>query len=156
MPASPDARRARWLQRFRALPEKLRLALVAVLGALIGLLTYEIVYFLNPLTPRAPTSWLAAFAIGVPRQYSLHRWLTFDSRLPYGPRLARAYLLYAAIAVLTTGLNWLLVERLGAPHRLAWLACITTTGLINLFALKRWVFGAPPDTSPPEPGDPAG
>lgn len=128
------------LQRFRRLPETARLAIVAVLGALIGLVTYEIVYFLNPFEPRAPTSWLASFAIGVPRQFSLHRWLTFRSAAPYGPRLARAYVLYSAIALLTTALNWLLVEQLGLPHRLAWLACIATTGLVNLFALKPLVF----------------
>jgi putative flippase GtrA len=129
-----------WLQRFRRLPEKLRLAIVAVLGALIGLVTYELIYFINPFQPRAPTSWLVSFAIGVPRQYSLHRWLTFDSGVPFGPRLARAYVLYATIAVVTTGLNWLLVEQLAVPHRLAWLACVATTGLINAFALKRLVF----------------
>lgn len=129
------------LRRFRRLPEKARLALVAVFGALVGLVTYEIIYFVNPFEPRAPTSWLAAFIIAVPRQYSLHRWLTFDSDVPYGARLVRAYVLYAAIALLTTALNWLLVERLGVPHRLAWLACISTTGLINLFALKSLVFG---------------
>lgn len=131
-----------WLQRFRRLPETARLASVALLGALIGLITYEIVYFLNPFEPRAPTSWLVSFAIGVPRQYSLHRWLTFRSTLPYGSRLARAYVLYSAIALLTTALNWLLVEQLGLPHRLAWLACIGTTGLINLFAQKPLVFGS--------------
>ena len=136
-----------WLQRFRRLPEKLRLAIVAVLGALIGLVIYELIYFINPFQPRAPTSWLASFAIGVPRQYSLHRWLTFDSGVPFGPRLARAYVLYATIAVVTTALNWLLVERLAVPHRLAWLACVTTTGLINAFALKRLVFREAPDRS---------
>jgi putative flippase GtrA len=129
------------LERFRRLPEKARLAMVALLGALIGLATYELIYFFNPFEPRAPISWLAAFIIAVPRQYTLHRWLTFDSDVPYAPRLARAYVLYTGIAILTTSLNWLLVERLGVDHRLAWLACITTTGLINLFALKRLVFG---------------
>jgi len=68
----------------------------------------------------------------VPRQYSLHRWLTFGSAVPYGPRLARAYVLYAAIALLTTALNWLLVEQLGcrtalpglpASRRRAWSTC---------------------------------
>jgi putative flippase GtrA len=128
------------LVQFRRLPETTRLVLVAILGALIGLVTYEIVYFFNPFEPRAPSSWLVSFAIGVPRQFSLHRWLTFDSDVPYGPRLARAYVLYSAIAVMTTGLNWLLVEQFGIAHHLAWLACITTTGLINLFALRRVVF----------------
>lgn len=136
-----DLRRRDWLQQFHRLPEKARLAIVALLGALIGLVTYQLIYWVNPFEPRASTSWLASFAIGVPRQYSLHRTLTFRSSLPYAPRLARAYGLYACIAVVTTSLNWILVERLAVPHHLAWLACISTTGLINYFALKPLVFG---------------
>ena len=132
---------AAWRTRFDRLPEKLRLLLVALAGAAIGLATYQLIYWINPLQPRAPTSWLAAFVIGVPRQYSLHRSLTFRSNVPYAPRLARAYVLYSCIAVVTTALNWWLVERLAVPHQLAWLACISTTGAINLFALKPLVFG---------------
>jgi putative flippase GtrA len=139
-PAAHD-RVAAWRTRFDRLPEKLRLLLVALAGAAIGLATYQLIYWINPLQPRAPTSWLAAFVIGVPRQYSLHRSLTFRSNVPYAPRLARAYVLYSCIAVVTTALNWWLVERLAVPHHLAWLACISTTGAINLFALKPLVFG---------------
>lgn len=136
-----DLRRRDWLQQFHRLPEKARLGIVALLGALIGLVTYQVIYWVNPFEPRASTSWLVSFAIGVPRQYSLHRALTFRSALPYAPRLVRAYGLYAGIAVVTTSLNWILVERLAVPHHLAWLACISTTGLINFFALKPLVFG---------------
>jgi putative flippase GtrA len=138
-----DLRRRAWLQQFHRLPEKARLAIVALLGALIGLVTYQVIYWVNPFHPRAPTSWLVSFAIGVPRQYSLHRTFTFRSGLPYAPRLARAYVLYACIAAVTTSLNWLLVERFAVPHHVAWLACISTTGLINFFALKPVVFGGP-------------
>lgn len=136
-----DSGRSAWLRRFDALPEKARLGVVALVGALIGLATYQLIYWINPLQPRAPTSWFAAFVIGVPRQYSLHRSLTFRSDVPYAPHLARAYVLYSCIAIVTTSLNWLLVERFAVPHHLAWLACISTTGAINLFALKRLVFG---------------
>jgi putative flippase GtrA len=139
-PAENDSRSA-WRTRFDRLPEKVRLLLVALAGALIGLATYQLIYWINPLQPRAPTSWLAAFIIGVPRQYSLHRSFTFKSDVPYAPRLARAYVLYSCIAIVTTSLNWWLVERLAVPHHLAWLACISTTGAINLFALKPLVFG---------------
>ena len=128
-------------QRFDLLPEKVRLALVALLGALVGLVAYQLIYWVNPLEPKAPTSWLAAFMIGVPRQFALHRTLTFSSHVSFGPHLARAYGLYACIAMLTTSLNWWLVERLAVPHHFAWLACISVTGLINVFALKPVVFG---------------
>lgn len=120
------------------------MVLVALAGASIGLVTYEIIYFVNPIEPRASSSWLLAFAIAVPRQYSLHRWLTFESTAPFVPHLGRAYLLYSTIALLTTGMNWVLVEQLGLDHRLAWLLCISTTGLINLFALRPLVFGNEP------------
>jgi putative flippase GtrA len=130
-----------WRTRFDRLPEKMRLLLVALAGAMIGLATYQLIYWINPFQPRAPTSWLAAFVIGVPRQYSLHRSFTFRSGVPYAPRLARAYVLYSCIAIVTTSLNWWLVERLAVPHHVAWLACISTTGVINLFALKPLVFG---------------
>jgi putative flippase GtrA len=135
-----DGERPAWMARFDSMPEKARLGVVALAGALIGLATYQLIYWINPLQPRATTSWLAAFIIGVPRQYSLHRSFTFRSSVPYAPHLARAYVLYACIAIVTTSLNWLLVERLAVPHHLAWLACISTTGAINLFALKRLVF----------------
>jgi hypothetical protein len=62
-------------------------------------------------------------------------------RVKLAPHLARAYVLYSCIAIATTSLNWLLVERLAVPHHLAWLACISTTGAINLLALKPMVFG---------------
>jgi putative flippase GtrA len=140
--ANPDAGRGmtalkRWFGR---LPEKARLVVIAVLGALIGFVTYQLIYWVNPLALRAPTSWFLAFLVGVPRQYSLHRSLTFVSAARYAPGLVRAYGLYAGIAVATTSLNWLLVERMSVPHHVAWLACISTTGAINLFALKRVVF----------------
>jgi len=63
------------------------------------------------------------------------------ANVPHGARLARAYVLHAAIALLTTALNWLPVGRPGGPPRPAWLACISTTGLINLFAPKSLVSG---------------
>lgn len=139
----------RLLQRFHQLPERQRLVLVALLGALIGLATYEVIYLLNPLEPRASTSWLLAFLVGVPRQYTLHRRLTFAATVPYAPRLLRAYVLYACVATLTTTESWLLVERWAVPHHLAWLACISTTGLINLYALKPLVFATAPSAARP-------
>lgn len=121
----------------------MRIAATALIGALIGLVTYEIIYFLNPFEPRAPSSWLIAFLIDVPRQHFLHRWLTFDDVSAYWSSLAKAFVLYAGIAVLTTGLDWWLVEDIGLNHRWGWAACTLTTGSINLFVLKRLVYVSP-------------
>lgn len=46
-PAENDGRSA-WRARFDRLPEKVRLLLVALVGALIGLATYQLIYWINP------------------------------------------------------------------------------------------------------------
>lgn len=125
---------------YRRLPETVRLVLTALIGASIGFVTYEVLFFFNPFEPRAPISWLVAFVISVPRQHALHRWLTFGEACSYWPSLARAYAFYTTLAAATTGLDWLLVEALAWPHRLAWLACIVLTGLSSWLLLKRAVF----------------
>jgi hypothetical protein len=131
---------SRLLARYRTLPQRVRIALTAVLGAGIGWVFYEIVYALNPLQPRATTSWLIAYAIGVTRQHGLHRWLSFDATTPYWPSLRRAYAMYAGTAAAGGALNALLTGMLGLHHRLAWLLCLLTTALISLVFLKRYVF----------------
>ena len=131
------------LKAFRSLPEPARITATAILGSLIGLITYEIIYFLNPLEARAPSSWLLAFMIDVPRQHFLHRWLTFDDVSAYWPSLGKAFVLYATIAAGTTGLDWWLVVDSGLHHRWGWLVCTLATGAVNLFVLKRFVYRAP-------------
>ena len=129
------------LQRMlHQLPETPRLILVALFGGLIGLVVYEIVYYFNPLTPRATSSWLVSIMIAVPRQHALHRWLTYIDRTPYWASLGRAYLLYSSVAALTTLLNYVLVEYMQLHHRVAWAICIATAATINLFLLKRVVY----------------
>ena len=137
--------RNRALRQFLSLPESARLVIVAIFGSLTGLAVYEVVYYLNPFEPRASISWLLSFIIGVVRQHALHRWLTFSHRGPYWRSLTRAYLLYASLLVVTTALNYLLVEQLQWNHHLVWLICVATVGGINLFALKRFVYSGPHD-----------
>ena len=132
----------RLLARYRAMPEKLRMISTAIIGMLIGLLSYEVVYFVNPLSPRAPTSWFIAYTVGIARQHGLHRWLTFSSRPPYWPSLGRAYLMYAGAAATGTFINWGLTGPLGLNHRFAWLVCLFATMTISLVFLKRFVFAA--------------
>ena len=129
------------LRRYRAMPELLRIVATACIGAMIGYVTYLLVYLLNPIEPRATTSWLLAFLINVSRQHALHRWLTFDEPGRYWPSLGCAYVMYSGTAVATTSLNWFLVVRHHLNHNLAWLACMGLTALISLAFLKRFVFG---------------
>ena len=131
---------AAFVARYHRLPETVRMVLTANLGALTGWVTYEIVYLVNPLLPRATTSWTIAFLVGVPRQHALHRWLTFTHKTPYWPSLGRAYVMYSASLLFGTGLDWVLTEPLGVHHRVAWLCCLVMTALISLFLLRSFVF----------------
>lgn len=125
---------------YHGMPEKARMLVTAVIGAIIGLITYEIIYALNPLQPRATTSWALAFGIGIARQHALHRWLTFTHDSPYWPSLGRAYVMYSGSAAAGTLLNWGLTAGLGVNHHIAWVICLFTTAAISLIFLKRYVF----------------
>lgn len=132
----------RALALYHSLPEKLRMVLTAILGALTGLVTYEILYLLNPFEPRATIAWTVSFLLGVTRQHGLHRLLTFNHATPYWPSLGRAYVMYSGTLLVGTCLNWLLAEKLGIPHHIAWFCCLMNTATISLFLLKRFVFAA--------------
>ena len=126
---------------YHRLPEPARLICTAILGAGIGWITYEIIYWLNPLhASRATTSWVLAFLIGVTRQHGLHRTLTFTHRSPYWSSLGRAYLFYSVSAFLGAGLNYILTVRVGLHHRIAWGACLLLTAFLSVLFLKRLVF----------------
>lgn len=118
----------------------IRLGAVAVLGAGIGFLTYEVLYFLVRLEPRATIAWTLSFLIGVLRQHYLHQKLTFKLKTAPSGSLVRAYAMYSMSIVLGTTVNYIFVELLGIHHRLAWLFCLALTASISLIFLKRWVF----------------
>ena len=131
----------RFVTSYHRLPEKVRLVLTAILGATIGWITYEVLYWLNPLTTyRATTSWGLSFLVGVAMQHGLHRWLTFTHQSPYLRSLGRAYLFYSGSALLGALTNYYLTVILGVHHRLAWLVCLGFTALSGVFFLKRFVF----------------
>lgn len=130
----------RILITYRKYPENIRLVLTAILGASFGYITYEIIYSINPIIPKASSSWCIAFIIDVLRQHTLHRWLTFSHKTPYWKSLGRAYLMYSGALLITSGLNWLLTEVVLLNHRIAWGCCLILKALISLIFLKNYVF----------------
>ena len=130
------------VDKYHRLPEPVRIAGTAVVGLVIALITYEIIFVLNPFEPRASISWLVAFLIGVARQHALHRWLSFTHHVSYWASLVRAYVMDSGAVIIGTGLNWMLTEPWGVNHRLAWLACMATVAAFNFVLLKRYVFRA--------------
>jgi putative flippase GtrA len=126
---------------YRKLHENTRMVLTAIIGALLGLITYEIIYFLNPIVPKASSSWFIASTVNIARQHGLHRWLTFHSyKTKYWESLIRAYIMYSGSLFFSVGVNWLLTEVMFVNHRIAWVCCLIITALISFFFLKRYVF----------------
>lgn len=128
------------VRQYHRMPENLRMLVTALIGAAIGLLTYEIIYFLNPMQPKATISWALSITVNIARQHAMHRWLTFTYSTPYWPSLGRAYVMYSGSAVVTTLLNLGLTAGLGLNHRVVWLICMLTTAGISLMFLRRFVF----------------
>ncbi|MEM6717911.1 MAG: GtrA family protein [Bacteroidota bacterium] len=120
--------------------ETIRMLIIALLGVLLGFITYEIVYYLNPFSPKATVSWVLAFLIGVARQHALHRRFTFLHKGSYLKSLYRAYVVDIGALLFSTGLHWFLAEMLGLHHRLVWGICLLLTALISLVFLKKYVF----------------
>ena len=142
--------RHRYLRRYHRLPEPVRVSITGILGTAVGWLTYELLYWLNPVNGewRATTSWLIGFLIGVARQHGLHRWFTFTHYSPYWKSLGRAYVFYAATTAITSAANYYLTAVLGLHHRLAYFICLTISGLMTLLFIKRFVFAAEPSPGP--------
>ena len=132
--------------KFKSLPELVRMSIIAVLGAGISFLTYEIIYFFNPFSPKASTSWLMAFIINIARQHALHRWFTFSKPAKYWSSLFRAYIMYSGSVFLSSVLNWALTEHWSINHRVAWVICTLLIGAFSFFFLKRFVFQIPGPT----------
>jgi putative flippase GtrA len=129
------------LSMFYRFSEIIRMTIVALSGTLIGWLTYEIIYLINPLEQyRATSTWLIEFTIGVMRQHALHRYFTFKQRSPYWRTLFRAYVFYISSAVLTSTANLVFIDSIHMHYRLAWALCTLMVALMSLLFLKRKVF----------------
>ena len=126
--------------KFLKLPQNLRMVLVAIVGALIGLLTYNILYLLIPLQPRATICWTLSFFIGIARQHGLHRTFTFTHQTPYFESLLRAYVMYSGSAAIGIIVNYILTRIFFTNHIVAWLVCLVITAGISFLFLKKKVF----------------
>ncbi len=125
---------------FQKQSETIRMLIIALIGVILGFVTYEIIYYLNPFSPKATVSWIVAFIIGIARQHALHSAFTFSHKTSYFKSLYRAYVVDIGGLVFSTGLHWLLTEMLHLNHRLVWAICLAATALISLVFLKKYIF----------------
>lgn len=122
-------------------PELVRVAIVATIGTFLAWATYEIVYLLNPFSPRATISWVLAFAIGIFRQHHLHRTLSFPhARLSYISSLKRDAAASVFILLTSGALNYALTQVVMLNHRLAWAICLGSVAGLEYALMKFFVF----------------
>ncbi|WP_420572174.1 GtrA family protein [Kordia sp.] len=126
--------------------ETTRMLVIAGIGVILSFITYEIIYYFNTLTPKATTSWLFAFLIGIARQHALHRYFTFLHKASYLKSLCKAYVVDVGALVFSTGLNWFLTDILTFNHRLVWLFCLASSASISLVFLKKYIFSVSTDS----------
>ncbi len=121
--------------------EPVRVAITATIGTVLALITYEIVFWINWAEPRATMSWVIAFIIGIFRQHHLHRTLSFpQNALSYGGSLRRDFVASIGIAVLSTGLNFVLTQPAEVHHRIAWASCVVFVAAFEYLLMKFFVF----------------
>ena len=127
-----------WLHRRR---EVERVASVALFGTIVSWLTYELIFLVNPLEPRATTSWFLTYAIAIVRQHHLHRVISFPGpKAHYAATFRRQLFVNVTLLSLGGGLNYVLVELAGMHHRLAWLICMGLVASSNYLSMKFFVF----------------
>lgn len=127
-----------WIRRQ---DEILRIGIVAAIGTVASYLTYEAVFFVNRIEPRATTSWTLSFAIGVFRQHHLHRYLSFPKTTArYEVTLQREWLASLIVLIGSVGLNFYLTQTLSLQHRIAWVACVVSAAGLEYGLLKFFVF----------------
>lgn len=138
MGAHVNTEAAKWIHRQN---EFVRICIVAGIGTVASFITYEIVFFLNTVEPRATTSWTLSFTIGVFRQHHLQRWLAFpNTRTRYGVSLKREWLASILVLVVSAALNFLCTELMHLNHRVAWAICLIFAAGMEYCALKFFVF----------------
>ncbi|MCA0869974.1 GtrA family protein [Seohaeicola saemankumensis] len=112
-----------------------------MIGTFAAFVTYEIVFCLNDIEPRATVSWAIAFVIGMFRQHHLHRVLAFPAtRVRYGVSLQREWLSSVLVLIFGLALNYFLTERVGLHHRYAWATCLISVAGLEYGLLKFFVF----------------
>ncbi len=118
-----------------------RFFVVGVIGNLIGLAIYAVIFSIVQYEPRAAISWFFSSIVGIWKQHGLHRIFTFtDSREDYFISLLKGYLSYSFMIVSGTSCHWFLVSILGVYHYYSWLITQVIHVAISFLILRRFVF----------------
>ncbi len=118
-----------------------RFVVVGVIGNLIGLAIYALIYSTVQLEPRAAISWFLSALVGIWKQHGLHRMFTFtDSRDSYSRSLGKGYLGYSVIITSGTLVHWFIVSILGVYHYYSWFITKAFNLSFSFLVLRKFVF----------------
>ena len=123
---------SRLLAWIRGREEIVRVAFVAAIGTVLAWITYEFVFWANPLEPRAASSWIDVLSC-VDRCFP-------DTDGTYIASLRRDVVASIGILSLSTLLNYLVTEVAGLHHRAAWVACVAFVAGFEYLVMKLFVF----------------
>ena len=118
-----------------------RFVVVGVIGRLIGLAIYALIYSIVQIEPRAAISWFLSALVGIWKQHGLHRMFTFtESREPYLRSLGKGYLGYSVIIASGTLVHWFIVSTLGVYHYYSWFITQAFNLSFSFLVLRNFVF----------------
>ena len=121
----------------------LRFAVVGFIGTLLGWISYNIIYQINPMDwNKATTSWTVNYLLGITVQHALHRkWTFVDSDTPYLRSLRGAYVAYSGGLIISTAINFYFVSVLSINLQIAWLVSVIAGAISNFILLRKFSFG---------------
>jgi hypothetical protein len=106
------------------------------LSGLIGTLLFKILFdvLMAACTFKqgcSAASWFVSYLLSIIWQHFLHERLVFGVSANYWESLFWTYVSYSASFVVSTALNWVLVENLHFSAGLAWFITLASTGERN-------------------------
>ena len=122
--------------------ELIRFGLAGLVGLVVGLGIYEVVYRLaSALDHRATFAWAISYFLGIAFQHYIHRSMVFTAATTsYWASLWRTYVIYGVGATLAGSLNLALIESTSWNHRIVWAATTGFVSIVNYVALKVFAY----------------
>merc|ERR1711916_239771 len=92
---------------------------------------------------KTTVAWVVSYTLSIGWQHALHQAIVFGPPPPgtsYWGSLAKTYVVYSASLVISSILNFVLVESLGVSSTFAFVFGLAVTGVVNYVASKTWAF----------------
>ncbi len=124
--------------------EFMKFNIVGCFNSAFAFLLYLMLYQINLWDAHtAVAAWVVSSIIGNIEAHFMHYRFTFKSTFRYAQSLNRAFWCYTSLLVVTTTMEYIMIELWAINHYLAWLFNTCGTGILNI-VLIRW-FAFPPE-----------